>query len=64
MNLSYELATAVQHHVGPIEQTHTDIIKAYEAAELLTELGFEVTKPKSMDYGKTYTFTARPTGSN
>lgn len=63
MNLSYQLATAVQHHVGPIEQTHTSIDAAYAAAEQLTEFGFEVSKPKSMDYGQTYTFTARPTGS-
>jgi hypothetical protein len=36
------------------EFSFDDVIKAYEQAELYTELGFEVTVPKSYDGGATF----------
>ena len=41
-----------------VEITMADMEKAFERAEHLTSLNFEVTKPRSYDGGKTYTFTA------
>ena len=56
MNL-HLTASCLTHVNESTEMTFDCAFKAYDQADLLTELGFEVTKPKSLDGDKTFTIT-------
>lgn len=54
MNL-HLTASCLMHVNATTELSFEDLYKAYEQAELFTNLGFEVSTPESLDGDATYT---------